>query len=290
MTSLRKLLLNKLVARAPTRAFRLSAEKLGVSQVTIRLEEESPLFRPDGGETLELPLDDVIAPWILDHGSWQLEELDFIVEHAPRGPFVLFDIGANIGLVTRQLMHRLPHIAFAVCYEPHPGHFQVLSRNLAHLKNCCLVQVAIGPHAGELQFYEDVHNSGNYSLTVEAMEGNTYRKRTVRCMPARDDELLGRLPTDAADLPIVWKSDTQGFDEAIVTSLSKEFWKRVSVAAMEISRINKPEFVDSTLAEILELFPVRRFGGEPELLSVSDVMQFARGSGGPHKDLLLAKN
>ena len=43
----------------------------------------------------------VIAPQVLDHGCWQMEEINFVAAHAPKQPLVLFDIGANIGLMTR---------------------------------------------------------------------------------------------------------------------------------------------------------------------------------------------
>lgn len=290
MKSLNKIVLEKLVAHRPSRALRLSAERLGINRVTLRVPQGSPLFRRDDGETLELPLDRIIAPWVLDHGYWQMEELSFVAAHAPKQPLVLFDIGANIGLMTRQFMHALPCIVGAVCYEPHPLHFKLLSRNLAHLQHCCLVQAAAGAAAGQLAFYEDLHNAGNYSLNLDAMRGREYRTSIVDCVRAHDGEFLSRLTVETAKLPIIWKSDTQGFDEIIATSLSDDFWRRVPVAVMEISRISRPEFDTARLSNILEQFPIRRFGSRPEQLSVEDVLQFAGGGDALHEDLLLAKS
>ncbi len=291
MKSLNKILLEKLVAHRPSRALRLSAEKLGIDRVTLRLSERSPLFRRDGGEFLEFPIDGVIAQSLLDHSSWSMEEVDFIAAHAPKDPLVLFDIGANIGLMTRQLMHRLSNIVAAVCYEPHPLNFLLLSRNLAHLENCCLVQAALGAENGQLSFYEDVHNIGNYSLNIDAMRGHKYRTSTVECVRSHDGEFLSRLSTKMVDLPIIWKSDTQGLDEAITTSLSNDFWSRVPVAVIEISRISRPAFDAARLARIFELFPIRRYASCPEQqLSVTEILKYATGSDGLHKDLLLAKS
>lgn len=289
MKSLNKILTEKLVARRPSRALRLSAEKLGVIQVTLRLPEDSPLFRRGGGELLELALDDAIAPALLDDGFWSKEEVGFLVEHTPQEPVVLFDIGANIGLVTRQLLHHLPNIAAAVCYEPHPVNFKLLSHNLAHLSGCCLVQAAAGATSGQLTFYEDVRNIGNYSLNPDSMLGHEHRTTTVTCVQASDQEFLGKLPASAAQLPILWKSDTQGFDEAIVSSLSDDFWNRVQAAVIEIFRINKPAFNADRMSRILELFPIRRFAGQPGQLSVADVLQYSNGTDGRFHDLLLAK-
>src|SRR5262245_18061689 len=81
MRSLRKILLERLVASRPRRALQLACRHFGISSVQMRLPPGSPLFRSDGGESVELPLDDVITPFVLEHGRWQTEELDFIRAH-----------------------------------------------------------------------------------------------------------------------------------------------------------------------------------------------------------------
>ncbi|MGH7069370.1 MAG: FkbM family methyltransferase [Acetobacteraceae bacterium] len=255
-----------------------------------RLPQGSPLFRQGGGEVLELLIDRVTTRWILERGSWQQEDLDFVVARAPKQPLVLLDIGAHIGLMTRQLMHVFPDIVAAVCYEPHPLNFATLSRNLAHLENCSLVQAAVGTVAGQLTFYEDIYNTGNYSLSLGAMDGREYRTNKVECVRAHDEEFLQRLSAETAQLPIIWKSDTQGLDEIIVTSLSDDFWSRVPVALMEISRMNRPALDAARLSGFLERFPIRRFGSSPKLLSVEEILRFADGTDGSHQDLLLAKS
>jgi FkbM family methyltransferase len=289
MKSLNKHLLERLIAHRPSRALVLCAEAVGVSRFAYRVPPGSPLFRQGDGEILELPVDKVITRSVLEHGNWQLQDLQFVSAHAPKGPLVLLDIGAHIGLMTRQLLHLFPNVVAAVCYEPHPGNFSLLSHNLAHLHNCTLLQAAVGAVSGELTFYEDLHNTGNYSLSIDSMEGREHRVNSVDCLRACDEEFLGRLPPGAADVPIIWKSDTQGLDELIVTSLSEDFWRRVPVALMEISRIRRPELDVNRLRSFLESFPVRRFGSGPDLLSVEQIMRYATGSDGLHEDLLLAK-
>lgn len=291
MKSIAHILLEKLVAHRPARALLLSARQVGVNRMTLRLPEGSPLFRRDGGELLEFPVDAVMAQSILRDGAWSIEEVQFAVAHAPKGPLVLFDIGANIGLMTRQLIHALPNIVAAVCYEPHPLNFSLLSRNLAHFENCQLIPSAVGATAGRLSFYEDLHNAGNYSLSLDAMRGREYRTSAVDCLRSHDDEFLSRLPLATANLPIIWKSDAQGVDEAIATSLSAGFWCRVSVALIELTRIARPAFSAARLAGILELFPIRRYvEGSERQLSVAEILQHTSGSDGRHRELLLAKS
>jgi FkbM family methyltransferase len=291
MKSLRRLLLEKLVARRPRHALQLSGARLNVCALQIRLPERSPLYSRDGGQVVELPLDDVIAPFVLDHGQWQTEELEFIAAHPPPTPSVLIDVGANVGLITRQLMHRLPQIRAAACFEPHPGNFRLLERNLAHLPHCYPVQAAVGERAGDLCFYEEPGNAGNYSLNPDAMRGREYRTSVVKCVPATEAQLLAPLPEELRHHPVVWKSDTQGFDELIVTSLPDTFWSRVAVGVMELWRIERPCFDRQRLARVLANFSVRRFGEDPDRnLAVNDILAFSDGRDYRHSDLFFARD
>ena len=289
MTSLRRVLLKKLVARRPTHALRLASERLHVFGVHLRLDAGSPLYQAGAGESIELPLDDVIAPIVLAKGRWQTEELDFIGAHQPQR-CVLIDVGANIGLITRQMLHRLPGIEAAVCFEPHPGNFRFLERNLAHLPQCHLVQAAVGAAEGELRFYEETGNIGNYSLNLDAMRGKQYRTSVVKCVRADEAHLLGPLPQSLRSLPLVWKSDTQGFDELVMTHLTDDFWSRVHAGVMEIWRIERPAFDRDRLGRILGQFAVRRFGDAPERnVPVDEVLHYSSGVDYQHRDLFFAR-
>jgi len=290
MKSLRRILLEKLTARRPRHALMLSAAKLNVRGVELRIPPTSPLFQEGGGEVVYLPLDRVIAPWVLDHGQWQPEELAFLGNHLPSGSSVLIDVGANLGLITRQLLHVHPSIAAAICFEPHPGNFAYLQRNLAHLSRCHLVCAAIGERASEMTFYEDEDNVGNYSLNPDSMRGQRYRTSTVQCIPASEEQLLSELPPNLRGLPLVWKSDTQGFDETIVSTLPDRFWDRVHVGVMEISRIERPRFSRDRLVEVLARFPVRCFSDAPRRnLSLDEILEFSAGNDCTHADLCFAR-
>ncbi len=290
MKSLRWLLLERLVARRPRHALQLSCMHLGVSGLQIRLSPGSPLYSASGGGVIELPVDDVIAPFVLDHGQWQTEELEFFAAHLPDGPSVLIDVGANVGLISRQLLHRLPRIAAAVCFEPHPENFRYLQRNLAHLPQCHPVQAAIGTEEGGLLFYEEIRNTGNYSLNLDAMRGKEYRTSSVTCIPASEDRILASLPELQRTLPMIWKSDTQGFDEIIVTTLPDSFWSRVHCGVMEISRIERPTFDRARLGTILMAYQVRQFGDDPTRnASVDEILDFSDGRDYQHRDLFFAR-
>lgn len=263
---------------------------LGMTSINLRLSPDSHLYQVNGGETLELIVDDVITPHVLSSGRWQPDEINFLSAYASRQPCILVDVGANIGLVTRQLMHGNTNIKAAICFEPHPKNFSFLCRNLAHLEHCYPQKSALSTSEGELQFYEDTHNIGNYSLIPGAVSGKEHRISVVKCLKASDETVLDPLPKEFRLLPIIWKSDTQGFDEAIVTSLSDEFWGRVQAGVMEITRIERPELDRTRLGNILKQFEVRYFANAPKQnLSVEEIIHYAEGNDGTHKDLHFAR-
>lgn len=283
-------MLERPVARRPRLALKLSTQELGIASVCLRLEPSSPLFRAGVAETVELPLDDVMSPYVMDYGRWQPEELRFVETHLPEGDCVLVDVGANIGLITRQLVHSIPRIAAAVCVEPHPGNFAMLTRNLVHLPLCRLIQAAMGTQDGELRFYEDLRNAGNYSLHADAMRGTSYRTTIVNRLKATEDRLLAELPAPLRQAPILWKSDTQGCDEAIAVTLPDDFSNRVHSGVMEICRIDKPSFDRERFGQILERFSVRRFGDEPDKnLSINQILEFAGGTDYRYADLYFSR-
>jgi hypothetical protein len=91
-------------------------------------------------------------------------------------------------------------------------------------------------------------------------------------------------------LPVVWKSDTQGFDEIIATTLPLAFWQRVQCGVMEIARLNRPNLDRVRLAAVLETFDVRVWSHAPtQQLSVQAIIEHSQGTDDQHADLLFAR-
>jgi FkbM family methyltransferase len=290
MKTLRRIVFEKVISLRPIRALQVSCEIFGIDAVRIHLPSDSPLYSDNGGNELLLRADHVIFPAVVKDKQWQPDAVDFLGAHASNGPCVLVDIGANLGLVARQLLNRFPGITAAVCFEPHPINFNILSENLRHLPQCRLVQAALGSAEGHLRFYEDARNVGNYSLSPDAMRGQHFRTIEVPCLEANEGNIVGPLPEGTRSLPILWKSDTQGFDEIIAIRLPNSFWSRVQAGVMEIWRIERPNFDRQRLGEILGQFAVRRFSSDPERnISVEEILRFSAGTDYQARDVLFAR-
>lgn len=246
------------------------------------LEQDGPLGR--AGDTLLLPDDQVISPAVQADAAWDLVNQEAFAAHIQPGKsYTLVDIGANIGLFSRQLARRSEQVEHIICVEPQPNNFNALRYNLSALEcPITLSRVALGSADGEFEFFRDAENIGNYSLNPDAMRERPFD--TVR-VPVRETRTWMLEQLDGAKA-ILWKSDTQGTDEVIVAQTPFEIWNRVDVALMEMWRISKPEYDREAFCARLESFPNRQLGGR-EGVSVAEVVEYLSGDDWQFQDLLL---
>ncbi len=104
------------------------------------------------------------------------EAISFDDEYFRFGPpepgALVFDLGANIGLVSYALANAVGQEGQVIAFEPDPQNFEYLSRNMARhgLRQVQLVNEAIAPHSGELAFFaEGTITSGLASARHESL-------------------------------------------------------------------------------------------------------------------------
>lgn len=237
------------------------------------------------GSTLLVPADRVLLPAVFAQAAWQADAIDFMIEKLEKGKrYILLDIGANIGLVTRQLLHRTTSIETCLCVEPDRQNFAALSFNLGQFGEVeqRLFNHALGETDGELEFYRDSENVGNYSLNFDAMRHRPFAATRVRVLDAQR-WFCDEVPANGA---ILWKSDTQGSDEMIVARTPWTVWNRVGCAVIELWRIAKPAFDAEAFRARIESFPHRAIGRN-SAASTEDVMAYLAGTDWEHSDLYL---
>lgn len=239
------------------------------------------------GAPLAFPFDDTMFPTTLRNAGWQAEELGFLARHVDTARSSgLIDIGANIGLFSRQAARRLPNLERIVCVEADPANFAALNYNLAHLPRgvAALHNIALADRAGELTWYRDAANIGNYSLNADAMRGQAYHAVTIGAVDAHDF-LAGDLGFTPGQR-LIWKSDTQGFDELIISRVPEAVWARVDLAVVELWRIAKPVFDRDAFMRRIGAFPNMTIGTDRRV-TPAEVMAFLDGDDYAHDDLYL---
>jgi FkbM family methyltransferase len=258
-------------------------DSLSIFGALLRLREAGPLGGK--GAMVALPFDKTMAPAVLAEAAWQPEEIAFLSSLLTRERYTLLDIGANVGLVTLQILQAQPKVSSAICIEPDAQNFACLSFNTArHGAKVVRHNVALGAEEGTAEFFRDVGNIGNYSLNADAMRGQDFERTLVTVRDAARFFAEQRSALLAA--PLIWKSDTQGYDELVITRVPADIWANVQVAIVELWRIQKPGFDADAFRAKLDAFPNRRIGSGPQV-TADAVMAYLGGTDYAHDDLYL---
>jgi FkbM family methyltransferase len=228
--------------------------------------------------------DEAIGLFTFVNKAWDPSKIHFFASKANLYEKVcLVDVGANIGLFTRQLASVTSNIFKAFCYEPLPRNFEMLSKNLQRWPNAVLINAALSNEIGTLELYVDPSNTGGHSLNKSAVpvQDHSIASVSVRRAAVEESNWL------SLNSPIFYKSDTQGFDEFIATDLSLDFWQKVRCATLELWRIDKPKIDENKFASILNLFPFKAYDSNPEvMISTSEILEYCRGRDEKCEDLL----
>ncbi len=258
------------------------------------LPSSGPFFLPDAcGRPAPLFLrpDFAIGRTTMIDGHWQRRDPEFFAEHVRQSQhgsgIAIVDIGANIGLFTRQLMAMVGECVHSVwCYEPDPTNFEILNRNLAALPCLHAIEAGLSEREHRVPLYEDPRNSGNYSLYAAMMPVPDVGVVDVAILSVREQARLWLEP----DLPVYYKSDTQGHDMTIAAAIGGDFWSRVSCAMLELCPVEEPDYDPDGFRSVVEAFPHRAYADSPQLpVTAADVMAFLLDGNnrGVDKDLLL---
>ena len=87
------------------------------SHAKLTLKQSSPLYT-DTAKDLYINIDKIIFPQIITHQEWSTSNNEQILSHLRGENIGLIDVGANVGLFTRQMLIASQKITHAYCFEP----------------------------------------------------------------------------------------------------------------------------------------------------------------------------
>lgn len=199
--------------------------------------------------------------------------------------FKLIDVGAHVGRFAQPCLASFPKISQAFCYEPDVVNFGKLTANLKPWADKVrLTHAALGATNDTGLFYCDLTNTGNCSLLREAMGVNKFKTRSVPVLDARIECAVW------GDGPIFYKSDAQGYDELIATTIDLDFWDNVFGAIFELWRIKKPAADLEKFRVVLSQFKNIHFIRDTDRkATVDEAMTYLSGLDGKWDDLAVSK-
>ena len=175
--------------------------------------------------------------------DYNLEELDFLRKHTPRGG-VFVDIGANVGTYALALARHVGANGMVIAIEPHPITFARLSFNNAAsaFTQVHLVAAAAGPADGELMIETDGGNLGASHIVM-----GTAARGAIRVPSWRLERILGDAGVAKVD---ALKIDVEGFEDRVLTGFFKQARQALWPRAVVIEHLSRDQWQEDCIADM----------------------------------------
>jgi FkbM family methyltransferase len=222
-----------------------------IDSLNLTLNSNTPLGEKN--EKLILPLDEIITPRIFKNEQWDYFIIEFIKKNIKYKNNYFFDIGANVGLISRQLQKLDLNIKNYFCFEPEKNNFDILSKNLIN-KKTYLYNFGLASKNKKTKIFVNKLNKSDNSIYINNYEGT---KKNLSKIILKDSNIVFKKIIDDKKINhIIYKSDTQGMDEEIFLNLDYEILDKIYLLILEISNF---KFILKNLDKFLNKLENFRF-------------------------------
>ena len=222
-----------------------------IDSLNLTLNNNTPLGKKN--EKLILPLDEIITPRIFKNEQWDYFIIKFIKKNIKYKNNYFFDIGANVGLISRQLQKLDLKIKNYFCFEPEKNNFNILSKNLIN-KKTYLYNFGLASKNKKTKIFVNKLNKSDNSIYINNYVGT---KNNLSKIILKDSNIvLKKIIDDKKINHIIYKSDTQGMDEEIFLNLDYEILDKIYLLILEISNF---KFILKNLDKFLNKLENFRF-------------------------------
>ena len=172
--------------------------------------------------------------------------------------YVFIDIGANVGLVSRQLKFENRNIEHFFCVEPVPETFDCLKKNTGSFTNIDLFNFGLGADDSTMDIFIDESNHGNASLEESMMifsKFSKYRKEEIQIKSV--SYFFDKIQNQLNDKKIIIKIDVQGYDELIISLIPEYILKKTVLLNYEFTNddnLKKPQISNEKFKKNLNFF------------------------------------
>ena len=211
------------------------------------------------GDIIYLPNDAYLAWYLMKYGELHYPLSDQIKDKLKKiHTYTFLDIGANVGLTSRDVFLKNSNIKQIICVEPVKKTFSCLEKNTSNFKNKLLFNFALGKENSKGKIYIDNANNGNASLVKSMMNTskyNSYQSEEIKIKSV--DNFFLENKKSILIHPLIIKIDTQLYDELIFSLLPEEIIKNTHMVCYEfthLENVNSPEFSIEKFTRNLEYF------------------------------------
>jgi len=222
-----------------------------IDSLNLTLNNNTPLGKKN--DKLILPLDEIITPRIFKNEKWDYFIIKFIKKNIKYKNNFFFDIGANVGLISKQLQNLNLNIKNYFCFEPEKNNFKILSKNLIN-KKTYLYNFGLASKNKKTKIFVNKLNKSDNSIYLNNYVGT---KNNLSKIILKDSNIVFKKIIDDKKINhIIYKSDTQGMDEEIFLNLDYEILDKIYLLILEISNF---EYISKNLEKFLNKLENFRF-------------------------------
>ena len=197
-------------------------------------------------EKLILPLDEIITPRIFKNEKWDYFIIKFIKKNIKYKNNYFFDIGANVGLITKQLQNLNLNIKNYFCFEPEINNFRILKKNLNN-NNTYFYNFGLASSDKKTNLFVNNLNKSDNSIYLNNHVAT--KSNLLKINLKNSNIILKKIIKEKKINHIIYKSDTQGMDEEIFLNLDKKVIDKIYLLVLEISNFN---FIEKNLNKFLK--------------------------------------
>ena len=191
------------------------------------------------GEIVYLPNDVQITWQLMRYGELKYPISKIIKQRLDKNKkYTFIDIGANVGLVSRQLYFENKNIDKYICVEPAKMTFDCLEKNTSIIKNVSLHNIGLGKKNETKNIFIDKSNHGNASLEKSMMSLSKYKKYNIEKIKVMSvKSFFNLIKKDIRGKQLIIKIDTQSLDELIVSLIPDEIIKNTVLLNYELTSV-----------------------------------------------------
>jgi FkbM family methyltransferase len=248
------------------------------------------------GQKIMMPKDLVLFESVRAKGFWEPSIVSFLSQplmgikaEESIAEYTLLDIGANCGLITRQVANLAKQNFNAVCIEPLAQNFEALQFNVSSLPRILELSTlafALGDVNCEMDIYTEKANIGNTSFLKMKSRNVTKSKVSQKSTSEFIDENLNNKTR------IILKCDTQGYETEILSQFSDSFWQRIDFGVVEIRSLPSLNQLNvEYILNFLKHYPTMFWidGSTQSNVKVSEVREFWLSKTNEELDLCFSK-
>ncbi len=198
-------------------------------------------------EIVYLPFDKTLTWWVINEGALK----HFILNYVKKinEDLIFIDIGANVGLISKQISNITKKRAYIHCFEPNRLNYNCLALNVGKIATCYNYGLSNKNEKKTLYKFNDNHGHSTFLINSSFDDKEDCDLKDVNIE-------LNKIIKNRKNskTKIVIKIDTEGYDLFLISVLKKEILNKIDLLCFEYSNAVFKEFNKEILLNNLNYF------------------------------------